>query len=188
MIDLAPPSVTLWRLAVIFAKIGAFTIGGGYAMIPLIENEIVKRYHYVDEDEFIDLLAIAQSSPGVLAANIAIFIGYKLRGIKGSIVATLGAALPSFFIILLLAVFFQSFRGNVIVESVFKGIRPGVVALIAVPTFNMARRIKLSWLNAWIPIVSALLIWGLGVSPIYIILAAGIGGIVWGKHERRKHV
>jgi chromate transporter len=179
--------VKLSRLLLIFAKIGAFTIGGGYAMIPLIENEVVHRYHYVDEEEFIDLLAIAQSSPGVMAANIAIFIGYKLRGIKGSVAATLGAALPSFIIILLLAIFFQQFRENEVVESIFKGIRPGVVALIAVPTFNMAKRIRMSWWNAWIPLVSALCIWGLGVSPIYVILTAAIGGILWGKYERRKH-
>ncbi|GAE23418.1 chromate transport protein [Bacteroides pyogenes JCM 10003] len=86
----------------IFFKIGAFTIGGGYAMVPLIQNEIVTRRKWIAQEDFIDLLAIAQSSPGVLAVNIAIFIGYKLRGIRGSVVTTLGTVLPSFIIILLL--------------------------------------------------------------------------------------
>jgi len=178
-------TVSLMELFLIFAKIGAFTIGGGYAMIPLIENDIVKRKKYISPDDFIDLLAVAQSSPGILAANIAIFVGYKLRGFKGSLFSTLGAVLPSFVIILIIAIFFKSFKDNPNVIKVFKGLRPGVVALIAVPTFNMARRVNLGWTNFWIPMVSAFLIWWFGVSPIYIILAAGFGGIIYGYIERR---
>jgi len=179
------PKVSLMELFLIFAKIGAFTIGGGYAMIPLIEDDIVVRKKYLSPDDFIDVLAVAQSSPGILAANIAIFVGYKIRGFKGSIFSTLGAVLPSFIIILIIAIFFSSFKDNPNVVKVFKGLRPGVVALIAVPTFNMARRVNLAWTNFWIPIVSALLIWWFGVSPIYIILIAGFGGIFVGYIERR---
>lgn len=90
----------------IFFKIGAFTIGGGYAMVPLIENEIVTKRNWISKDDFIDLLAIAQSAPGILAVNISIFIGYKLRGIWGSLVTALGTVLPSFVIILAIAMFF----------------------------------------------------------------------------------
>ncbi|MFA6871197.1 MAG: chromate transporter [Bacteroidaceae bacterium] len=172
--------VSLLDLGMIFAKIGAFTIGGGYAMIPLIEDEVVTKHHYLTAEEFLDLLAVAQSTPGVMAANIAIFIGAKLRGLKGSLVATMGAVLPSFCIILTIALFFQNFREYEVVDHIFKGIRPGVVALIAVPTFNMGRRIHLGWTTAWIPVVSALLIWAWDVSPIYIIICAAVGGIAYG--------
>lgn len=169
----------------IFFKIGAFTIGGGYAMVPLIENEIVTRRNWIGQEDFIDLLAVAQSSPGILAVNIAIFIGYRLRGVRGSIVTALGTVLPSFLIILAIALFFHNFKENTVVERVFKGIRPAVVALIAAPTFNMARSAGINRRNIWIPIVSALLIWLLGFSPVWIIIAAGVGGYAWGKMKNK---
>lgn len=165
----------------IFFKIGAFTIGGGYAMVPLIENEIVTKRSWISKEDFIDLLAISQSTPGILAVNISIFIGYKLRGISGSIVTALGTILPSFIIILAIALFFHSFQNNPIVERIFKGIRPAVVALIAAPTFSMAKSAKINRYTLWIPVVSALLIWLLGFSPIWIIIMAGVGGFIWGK-------
>ena len=163
-----------------FFKIGIFTLGGGYAMIPLIEEEVVNKKQWVSKDEMLDLIAIAQSCPGVFAINIATFIGYKLRKTRGAVCTTLGTALPSFLIILAIAMFFSQFKDNPVVAAIFRGIRPAVVALIAVPTFNMARRAKIGWANCWIPIVSALAIWALGVSPIYIILIAGIAGYVYG--------
>ena len=167
------------QLFTIFFKIGAFTVGGGYAMIPLIEAEIVTKKGWVAKEDFLDLLAIAQSAPGVFAVNIAIFIGYRLRGVRGCIVTALGAILPSFLIILCIALFFLRFKENPTVEAIFKGIRPAVVALIAAPTFNLAKAAKINRYTIWIPIISALLIWLLGFSPIWIILLAGIGGYVW---------
>ena len=169
-----------WDSFKTFFRIGLFTLGGGYAMIPLIEAEVVDKHKWLTKQEFLDVIAIAQSCPGVFAINTSIFIGYKLRKLYGAISCALGTALPSFLIILLIAMFFQQFQDNPIVAAIFRGIRPAVVALIAVPTFNMARSAKLSWLNCWIPIASALLIWALGVSPIYIILLAGIGGYLYG--------
>lgn len=169
----------LFQLFYIFFKIGAFTIGGGYAMIPLIEAEIVTKKGWVAKEDFLDLLAIAQSAPGVFAVNIAIFIGYRLRGVRGCIVTALGAILPSFLIILCIALFFLRFKENPTVEAIFRGIRPAVVALIAAPTFNLAKATKINRYTIWIPIISALLIWLLGFSPIWIILLAGIGGYVW---------
>lgn len=169
----------LFQLFYIFFKIGAFTIGGGYAMIPLIEAEIVTKKGWVAKEDFLDLLAIAQSAPGVFAVNIAIFIGYRLRGVRGCIVTALGAILPSFLIILCIALFFLRFKENPTVEAIFRGIRPAVVALIAAPTFNLAKAAKINRYTIWIPIISALLIWLLGFSPIWIILLAGIGGYVW---------
>lgn len=170
----------------IFFKIGAFTIGGGYAMVPLIENEIVTKRKWIAREDFIDLLAIAQSSPGVLAVNIAIFIGYKLRGVRGSIVTTLGTVLPSFTIILAIALFFHNFKDNPVVERIFKGIRPAVVALIAAPTFTMAKAARINRYTIWIPVLSALLIWLLGFSPIWIIIAAGLGGFAWKNKEESR--
>ena len=165
----------------IFFKIGAFTIGGGYAMVPLIEDEIVTKRGWLAKEDFIDLLAIAQSSPGILAVNISIFIGYRLKGVLGSIVTALGTVLPSFLIILAIALFFHNFKDNAVVERVFMGIRPAVVALIAAPTFSMGKSAKITKYNVWIPVVSALLIWLLGFSPIWIIIAAGVGGFIYGK-------
>lgn len=165
----------------LFFKIGAFTIGGGYAMVPLIEEEVVNKKNWITQEDFIDLLAISQSAPGILAVNISIFVGYKLRGIRGSLVTALGTVLPSFLIILAIALFFHNFKDNEAVERIFKGIRPAVVALIAAPTFSMGKSARISWTNCWIPIVSALLIWLLEFSPVWIIIAAGTGGFAWGK-------
>ena len=166
----------------IFLKIGLFTIGGGYAMVPLIQDEIVEKRKWIDKEDFIDLLALTQSVPGIFAVNIAIFIGYKLRKFKGALAMALGTILPSFFIILAIALFFQQFRDNETVQHIFKGIRP---ALIAAPTFSMATSAKINRYTIWIPIVSALLIWLLGISPVYIIIIAGVGGFFYGKYKHK---
>ena len=172
----------IFELIKTFMKIGVVTFGGGYAMIPLIETEVVDRHQWLSKEELLDLIAIAQSCPGVFAVNISIFIGYKLRRAKGALFAALATALPSFVIILLIAMFFHRFQDNKVVAAMFKGIRPAVVALIAVPTFNLARRAKINLANCWIPIVGALLIWLLGVSPIAIIVVAAITGFLYGKY------
>lgn len=164
-----------------FFKIGAFTLGGGYAMIPIIEREVVDNHHWLTKEEFLDTIAIAQSCPGVFAINMSVFIGYKMRRIGGALCTALGTALPSFVIILLIAMFFQQFQDNKVVAAIFNGIRPAVVALIAVPTFNLAKSANITLTNCWIPIISTLLIWLLGVNPIYVIIAAGAGGYLFGK-------
>lgn len=171
----------MWETFKTFFKIGAFTFGGGYAMIPIIETEVVDKHGWVSREEFLDLVAVAQSCPGVFAVNMSIFIGYRLKKTMGAIVATLGTALPSFIIILLIAMCFRQFKDNEIVASIFRGIRPAVVALIAVPTFNMAKAAKIGLTNCWIPIVSALLIYALGINPIYILFIAAVGGYVYGQ-------
>lgn len=170
-----------WNSFKTFFKIGAFTIGGGYAMIPIIESEVVEKHKWLDKEEFLDILAVSQSTPGVFAINMSVFIGYKLRKTRGAISACLGTALPSFAIILLIAMFFHSFQDNEVIQSMFRGIRPAVVALIAVPTFNLAKAAKINLANCWIPIGGALLIWLVGVNPIYIIIAAGLGGYLYGQ-------
>ena len=164
-----------------FFKIGMFTLGGGYAMIPIIEEEVVNRHQWVKKEEMLDLIAIAQSCPGVFAINISIFVGYKLRKVRGAIATALGTALPSFLIILAIAMFFHQFEDNRYIAAMFRGIRPAVVALIAVPTFNLGKSAQLNRFTVWIPVVSALAIWLLGVSPIWIIIAAGLGGYIYGR-------
>lgn len=175
------------ELFVTFSKIGGFTLGGGYAMVPLMEKEVVERKSWLNKEEFMDILAVAQATPGLFAMNMASHIGYKLRGTLGGIVGSLSVALPSIVAILLIAMFFQAFRDNIYVEKIFRGIRPAVVALIAAPCFSMARTSNLTLGNIWIPIVSALLICSFGVSPVLIILAAGIGGYIYGRIHKRQN-
>ncbi len=170
-----------WSLFTTFFHIGLFTIGGGYAMIPLIEDKVVNEKQWITREDLLDLMAVAQSCPGIFAVNIAIFIGYKIRGTWGALMATLGCILPSFLIILAIALFFHQFEDNPWVARAFRGIRPCVVALIAAPTFKMAQTAHINRYNIWIPVLGAFLIWIFGVSPIWIIAAAGFGGWLYGR-------
>lgn len=165
-----------------FFKIGLFTVGGGYAMIPLIEKEVVDKYRWVDREEFLDMMALSQAMPGVFAVNFSICIGNRLRGVKGSLVLALGVVLPSLITILLIAMFFRAFSDNVFVEAFFKGIRPAVVALIAVPCFKLGRAAKITIHNLWLPLVVALLISLMGISPVYIIVLVATGAYVYGRY------
>jgi len=160
-----------------FTKIGAFTIGGGYAMLPLIQREVVERKKWVETGEFLDMVAISQSLPGIFTVNLSILTGYKLKKNLGGVVATLGAILPSFLIILLIAAFFRHFNENIYVAKAFRAIRPAVVALIAVPVFKTAKAVGINLKTAIIPVSAAFLIWFCGISPIYVVLAAAAGGI-----------
>lgn len=161
--------ISYWQIFLVFAKIGAFTIGGGMAMIPLIQNEIVRR-GWMKEEDFPDIIALSQSAPGLLAVNIAIFTGYRLKGSKGSIVATIASVLPSIIIILLIAMVFTGYQDNPTVISIFKGIRPIVVALIAVPMVQMARKSNRRWWSYLISAAVLVLVGVLKVSPIYILI------------------
>lgn len=182
--DLSPR--IYWQMFITFVRIGAFTIGGGYAMIPLIQREVVQIRKWMSPKEFIDMLALAQSAPGVIAINTAIFIGYKLKGVRGSIVTALGCALPSFVIILIIAMVFTDFKDNPLVERIFKGIRPAVVALIVAPLYNMAKSAGVTWKTLFIPVIAALLIWGLNLSPVWVVIAAIVGGIIYGTIRAKK--
>ena len=170
------------KLFISFFKIGAFTFGGGWAMIPLIEREVVDKQNWIKREDFVDALAIAQSLPGVLAVNISILIGNKLRGLKGCLMATLGTILPSFLIILAIAIWFVQTYDNPVVERIFKGIRPAVVALIVSPVFSTAKTARINIKTVIIPIIVALSIWLGGVSPIWFVLLGVIGGILYCNH------
>lgn len=164
-----------------FVKIGAFSLGGGLAMIPMMEKELVQKHRWLTNEGFMDVISLSQAMPGAFAVNVASNVGYQLKGVKGSVVAIVGNILLPVAIILALAMSFHYIQGNTIVERIFKGLRPAVVALIAAPVFNMARTAHVTWRNCWIPIVSALLIWLCGVSPVVIILSAIFLGIIYEK-------
>jgi chromate transporter len=177
--------VSLWKIFTVFAKIGAFTIGGGYAMIPIIQSEMDK-HGWISSEELPDIIALSQSAPGVMAVNISIFAGYKIRGVKGSIAATLGSILPSFLIILLIAMAFTNFKDNPIVIKIFKGIRPVVVSLIAVPMINMAKKSNTTWWSWVISIVTLVMVAFLEISPIYILLVLIVAAfcLTWLKEKK----
>lgn len=160
-----------WQLFYTYLKIGTFTLGGGYAMLPLIQREVVDRKGWINEEEFLNMIALAQAAPGLIAVNSAIFIGWRVGGWRGVAGAVLGAVLPSFLIILAVAIVFTDWKELPAVEAAFKGIRPAVVALIAAPIFKMSKSTKLGWLTALIPVTAALLIWLLHVNPVWVILA-----------------
>ena len=168
-----------FSLFYVFAKIGLFTLGGGYAMLPLMERELVDKRAWMGRRDFLDTVAVAQAAPGIMAVNVAILAGYKRARVWGSFWAALGAVLPSFIIILLIAVFFTAYQKNPVVVRIFKGVRPAVVALIAVPVFRLARTAQIGWKTVWIPLAVVALVWGWRVSPVYVMLAAGLGGYVW---------
>lgn len=170
-----------WQGFKTFFKIGSFTLGGGYAMIPLIQEEVVNRHKWMTEEEFLDLMAISQTLPGVFAVNFSIYIGHRLRGLKGSLSLAAGTVLPSFLIVLAIALFFTTVGDSHLIEAVFKGIRPAVVALIAAPCIKLARTAHITLSNLWLPVFTALAIWLMGISPIYIVLLVAVGGFLYGK-------
>ncbi|MBR4505173.1 MAG: chromate transporter [Bacteroidales bacterium] len=164
-----------------FLRVGTFTIGGGYAMIPLMQRELVERHHWLGDEEFLDLVALSQAMPGVFAVNMATVVGQRLRGFRGAMAAIVGNIVMPILFILLLAIFFRAFRDNVYVSRIFLGLRPAVVALIAAPVFTLARSAKVSWRNVWIPILSALLIWLFGVNPVLVVLLAALLGYLYSR-------
>lgn len=174
-----------WNLFITFFKIGAFTFGGGWAMISIIEREIVDRHNWIKREDFLDLLAVAQALPGILAVNIATTVGDNIKGWKGSIVAALGTILPSFLIILAIAIFLTPdiIKNNRVISAIFMGIRPAVVALIVAPVITSAKAAKLNRLTIWIPLIVAVMIsldLGFISNPILYILLGGIGGfLLW---------
>ena len=161
--------VTLWQIFWVFAKIGAFTIGGGIPMIAAIKSELVER-KWLNNEDFTDIIILAQTAPGLFAVNISILTGHKLRGTKGSVVATIASCLPPFLIILLVAIFFTTFKDNEYVLRAFKGIRPAVAALIGVPMISMIKATQMKWWSWVIVVCSMTLVCFLKVSPIYILV------------------
>lgn len=169
------------QMFIIFFKIGAFTIGGGYAMLPLIEREIVDKKLWIEKEEYLDMISLAQSAPGPIAVNTSVFVGYKIGGYIGVIATTLGAVLPSFIIIMIVASCFVGIQDNTIVKNVFKGIRPAVVALIATPIIRMSKDAKITKKTISIPIIVAILVGVFKVIAIVLIVISAVVGIIYMK-------
>lgn len=162
-----------------FLKIGSFTLGGGYAMLALVEQAVVRQKKWIDEKEFWKMITIVQSLPGVFAVNTALYVGYRIAGKCGAAVSFLGAVLPSLLIIVAISTCFQEFRENETVMKIFNGIRPCVVALILAPSVKMFIKSELSWKFLPIPILVAAVVVFLKISPVYIIMAAIICTLCW---------
>lgn len=179
-------SKSLGSIFLTFLKIGAFTIGGAYAMIPLIRREVVEKHGWISDDDFLDGLAAAQSCPGPIAINISVYVGLHVRGRLGMAAAVLGSVLPSLVIIMLIAELFVHYAEQALVRKAFHALKPALVALIAVPLAEMTKTANLNLTNFWVPIVALVLVGFLGVSPIWLILATIAFAVVQGLWRKEK--
>ncbi len=153
-------------------------------MIPLIETEIIEKRGWIPRKEFMDLLTIAQTAPGPIALNTAVFLGYKSRGYKGALASLLGVVLPSFTILLVVALYFGHIRDNKIVDAAFKGMRPAVIALILAPVLTLLRPMKP--LHIALAVVGAVALWYFAFSPVYLLLASAVVGVIWAYINTKK--
>lgn len=176
----------LFQLVIVFFKVGAFTIGGGYAMVPAIKTYIVDKYHWLTDEEFLDIIAITQSMPGPIAVNAAFFIGYRLKKSAGGILASLAAVMPAFLIMIVVAVGFREVKDNIYVIAAFKGIRPTVVALVLLATISLGKTAKISKKNFIIPLIVAAIIIMFGISPLWVIVISFIAGSIYWSREGGK--
>lgn len=178
----------LWEMFGVFFKIGAFTFGGGFAMLPIIQQEVVHKKNWVEDEDFLDVISIAQSSPGPIAVNTSIYIGYKIKGLTGAIAAVLGTILPSFITILIIAMFFYQFKDNAIIEKVFLGIRPAVVALILSALYGLLRKSHFNKFQLLLSIATALIIVFFNINPIYMIILGVTISIVFNKNKSKREM
>ncbi|PGH22515.1 chromate transporter [Fusobacterium polymorphum] len=174
------------EIFILFFKIGAFTIGGGYAMLSLIEDEIVNKKKWLDHEEFLDGMAIAQSTPGVLAVNISLITGYKIAGFLGMFAGMLGAVLPSFFIVLFLSQILLAYGNHPLVVAIFNGVKPAITALILISVYRIGKSANINRYNFVIPLIVAVLIKYFRVSPIIIIIATMILGNIFYMLKEKK--
>lgn len=178
MSDATEKKTSLWSLFITFAKVGVMTFGGGYAMLPILEREVVTNHGWSTSEQMLDYYAIGQCTPGVIAVNVSTFVGYKTRGIMGAIVATLGIVFPSLVIITALASVLKMFQDNVYVSKAFAGIRIAVCALMASAVIKLAKKAISGVSTAIIAVASLLLEIFLGVSPIIIVASVVVFGII----------
>lgn len=169
---------TLIDLFFTFCRIGGLTFGGGYAMLPIIQKEIVEEKKWATEEEVLDYYAVGQCTPGIIAVNTATFIGYKVHGIIGAIVATLGVVFPSFIIITIIAALLKNFANYSIVQHAFSGIRVVVIALIVSAILKLAKTSIKNSTTLIIAIIAFILVAFVNLSPIYIVIAAACIGLI----------
>jgi len=178
----------LWQLFFTFFKIGAFTFGGGYAMIPLIQNEAVERKGWVTDDDILEIIAIAESTPGPIAINSATFVGYRAAGVLGSVCATLGVVLPSFVIILLISFVLKQFSDILAVQYAFQGIRAGVLALLCKSLWTMYKKSPKGW-AAYIVMAAAFILTAIfDINVIFVIIGCAVFGLVTSTYMKKKEV
>lgn len=177
-----------WELFWTFAKIGAFTFGGGYAMLPMIQAEVVSKKHWATDDDILDYFAVGQCTPGVIAVNTASFVGYYRKGIPGCIAATLGVVFPSLVIILVIAALLSSFASIPLVQHALGGIRIAVAVLIVQAVYKMGKAGITNGFG-WIVALAAFAIAGFtSVPTIVIVMLAAAAGVLWQLHITRKGV
>ncbi|NLY42602.1 MAG: chromate transporter [Clostridiaceae bacterium] len=170
----------------VFFRIGAFTIGGGYAMLPIIQREVVDKNRWVSEEEIVDVFAIVQSVPGVIAINTSIFIGYKIGGMPGAFAAALGVILPSFITILAIAYLLFNIGDNIIIRRAFTGVRAGVVALIGISAFKLARATLRDKIGIFLAAAAFIAMVVFDVHAALVIIAGAIAGLIIYKVSRKK--
>jgi len=170
----------IMKLFFTFFKIGAFTIGGGYAMVPVIQKEVVDNAKLITEDEFLDYIAVAQSIPGIIAVNVSTFIGYKLYGLIGAFFICFAVVLPSFVIIVLLANIIMIYRDSVYLIKIFSGVRPAVIGIMMFSVFKLYKPLKKTNFSFFIIILNIVFIIGLNIHPIVSLIVSGIIGGVYG--------
>ncbi|MDA3835916.1 MAG: chromate transporter [Spirochaetales bacterium] len=182
------PLIKALDLYWIFFRIGAFTIGGGYAMLPIIEKEFVSKKKWISEEEMVDIIAIVQSLPGVIAFNTSMFIGFRSAGLLGAVLAALGMLTPSLLIISCFAYLYVSVNTNSFVQAAFHGIRSGVTALIGIAGFKLAKRVVSSFLAAFLAAASFTAVWILEVHAALVFVAAAVIGLsIAALRKIRKH-
>ena len=167
------------ELFVSIFKIGAFTFGGGYAMIPLIEKEVVTNKGWLTKEEFMDILVVAQSLPGALAINTSIFLGYRIAGIIGALVSLLAVALPSFIIILIIAAFFMQFRNNYYVNAAFNGITTAVPMLVLAGAISLSKGLGKGVRTIITIIIALVALVFFNINPVLVIIISGIYGALF---------
>lgn len=173
-------------LFVTFLKIGAFTFGGGYAMIPLIQRETIESHHWIDDQDLLDMLAIAESTPGTIAVNSATFVGYRVAGFLGALFATTGVVLPSFLVILLLAGVLEQFKELKYVSYAFEGVRAGVAVLIINAVFKLSKQCPKNVFAIMVAAAAFILVALFSLNVIFVIVCAAVAGIAFQLWQKRK--
>lgn len=174
-----------FKLFWIFFRVGAFTFGGGYAMVPIIQKEIVDNAGFIENEEFLDIIAVAQSLPGAIAVNTTIFVGYKLFGILGAIFALLGTVLPSFLVITVLAIFYDRIKDIQAIQKFFQGVRPAIVALIFMSAIKLGKAIDKKTFNYIMMAAAFIAIAVFQIHPILTIIGCAIAGLVHVKGDKQ---
>ncbi|HBT51745.1 MAG TPA: chromate transporter [Petrotoga sp.] len=172
-------SKILLKMFITFCKIGLFTFGGGYAMIPLMEKEVVERKNWVEKDKFTDTVSLTQTIPGAVAINLSILVGYNIKGILGAVISSIAVSLPSFIIILLIAFTLMKTGEISVLQSAFEGIRPAIAALILYAAVSLSKSVKWSIVLVFLTIGGFAAIGVFKINPIYIIVIAFIMGTLY---------